>query len=179
MKNKEKKMKKDEMKKLHESGNYICVRVDANRPTAKVDNPDWYWSYADTGYKLIHIKHKEILDAVLGYSSVEVEVKNQYFNSRWFKEKDFIGNYSESNSYQISISRQGEKVMAKELKEITDEYYKGFGKDNSEYKDGYLAGDMFKNEVLSIKYDNLSKKYMDLVDKYSNLVDKYLELKAN
>ena len=48
-------------------------------------------------------------------------------------------------------NRQGEKVMAKELKEITDEYYKGFVKDNSQYKDGYLAGDMFKNEVLSIK----------------------------
>ena len=83
------------------------------------------------------------------------------------------------NKEKMMKNRQGEKVMAKELKEITDEYYKGFVKDNSQYKDGYLAGDMFKNEVLSIKYDNLSKKYMDLVDKYSNLVDKYLEIKAN
>ena len=35
-------------------------------------------------------------------------------------------------------NRQGEKVMAKELKEIEDEYYKGFGKDGLKYDEGKL-----------------------------------------
>jgi len=107
-------MNNKEMKKLYESGEYIALSrwKESNhnhKGSTEMFNINEFPDFEDnTGYyKLIHIKHKEILDAVLADSSVEVEVyleREEIWQSLDTDNEyntDFISSYVAECKYQL------------------------------------------------------------------------------
>lgn len=95
----EEKTELDSMKEKYASGDYICIFNNYN-----ITRDDWYkegtpgW-LPSNDYKLIHIKHKDILDAYLADSSVEINYPTDLPNKA--KELSFVNNYNENVDYHL------------------------------------------------------------------------------
>lgn len=129
-------VEKDWLKDLkikYATGNYILIFniEDAEYPDI---NSDWRISTGNCGfmwesnrYKLIHNKHKDILEAYLKNPSVEIEtgmfapMTGETEPSKWVKlEKDFIEDYNEEFWYRIKEKDlawyEDENIVGKLLK---------------------------------------------------------------
>ena len=52
-------------------------------------------------YKLVHIKHKQVLEAYLADNSVDIEVIGTNVNSVWIRINNFVENYSPDLDYRL------------------------------------------------------------------------------
>lgn len=83
------------LKEKFKSGDYVCVFRNEHLVRGKwlIDS---YPSFIITNrYKLIHKKHKDILNAYLDGKEIEV-----FIMSEWHKVKNFIEEYNENSTYQ-------------------------------------------------------------------------------
>lgn len=99
---KENKSELDLLKEKYNSGDYICIaklHKHHNWELPKV----FKWNQYNY-YKLIHKKHKEILDAYLADNSVEIEYEfdeETHCNAGWYIVDDFIDTYKEHRNYRL------------------------------------------------------------------------------
>ena len=106
----------EDLKRKYESGNYILLW----KANSKLENPfdeDSIWTICDIGvgvehwdYKLIHNKHKDILEAYLKNPSIKIEtgmftpMTGETEPSKWVDlEKDFIEDYNEEFWYRLKV----------------------------------------------------------------------------
>jgi hypothetical protein len=96
----ESKSKLDLLKEKYATGNYIGVWNNKFNPPYKWvlagDSNDSLLDHSQ--YKLIHIKHKPILDAYLADNSVEIELHSK--DNLWFP-TNFIDKYDEDFNYRL------------------------------------------------------------------------------
>lgn len=99
----------DSLKEKYESGKYICIYKEYIHLEDK-HNYCWHIKenplFTNIGeYKLIHKKHKEILDAYLADNSVEIEFS--YGDAIvWDIQEDFISRYNEKKHYRLKLKPQ-------------------------------------------------------------------------
>ena len=105
-----------ELTRKYLTGNYILL-WKANSKLKNPSDEDSLWTVCDIGvdedywdYKLIHNKHKDILEAYLKNSSVEIEtgmfapMTGETEPSKWVElEKDFIEDYNEEFWYRLKV----------------------------------------------------------------------------
>ena len=129
----------EDLKRKYLTGNYILLwKADYNWIICDIVVGEGYGHY-----KLIHIKHKDILEAYLKNPSVEIEtgvfapMTGETEPSKWVKlEKDFIEDYNEDFWYRLKV------------------------KDLAWYEDGNMVGKLLKaensqtglNELCIVKY---------------------------
>lgn len=94
----EEKTELDLMKELYELGNHICI----SRIFEKYQVNHCPIFSKNGSYKLIHKKHKDILDAYLADNSVEIES----FYMTWLNEDNFIGKYNEDFEYRLKPKKK-------------------------------------------------------------------------
>lgn len=138
----------EDLKRKYESGNYILLTVSVCGYNWVMVKTHPFWD--GDNYKLIHNKHKDIIEAYLKNPSVEIEFG--IFTaltdepSKWVKlEKDFIEGYNESFWYR--------------LKE----------KDLAWYEDKNMVGKMI--------YDGLNKEYGLVLNIKDTLIETSLDRK--
>jgi hypothetical protein len=123
----------EDLKRKYESGNYILLW----KSNSKLENPfneDSVWTLCDIwvdkdywDFKLIHNKHKDILEAYLKNPSVEIEtgmfasMTGEIEPSKWVMlEKDFIEDYNEEFWYRLKVKDlawyEDENMVGKLLK---------------------------------------------------------------
>lgn len=94
-----------DMKKKFESGDYILLG-SGNRTYYLILNPSW--SESCDFYKLIHKKHKHILDTYLEDNNVEIETDSfsESFDFKLLSELDwdFIETYNSNANYRLKIT---------------------------------------------------------------------------
>ena len=93
----------DLLKEKYANGDYICLFF-----YQKMKVPKWTKTInpmfvKDHSYKLIHIKHKDILDAYLAYNSVEIQERS---GSNWNTLTDWFTYYTESRDYRLKPQTQ-------------------------------------------------------------------------
>lgn len=99
----------DSLKEKYESGKYICIYKEYIHLEDK-HNYCWHIKenplFTNIGeYKLIHKKHKEILDAYLADNSVEIEFS--YGDAIvWDIQEDFISRYTEKKHYRLKPKQE-------------------------------------------------------------------------
>lgn len=95
------------LKNKFETGNYICLCnlwlgvnkwIIADFPTFEERNS---FKTDIIGYKLIHKKHTDILDAYLKDDNVEIEYETNNGFGFTYLEEDFLETYNEINQYRI------------------------------------------------------------------------------
>ena len=103
----EEKTELDLMKEKFASGDYICIsHVSDKWKTNK--RP----AFIEIGsYKLIHKKHKDVLDTYLADNSVDIEVCGTYYGAEYtdlfeIGESDFIDSYNENWEYRIKPKKK-------------------------------------------------------------------------
>jgi hypothetical protein len=91
-------IKLKELDEKYSTGNYICVVENRFGGTGYFikENDEFKENW---NYTLIHIKHKEILEAHLNNSSVAIVILVQ--DSVYQMNLDFIETYDERNNYKI------------------------------------------------------------------------------
>ncbi len=104
----------EELKRKYSTGNYIKIW----KCNSKLENPteeDKCWGICNTilyheefDYKLIHYKHKDILEAYLKNPSVKIECTNNIskdvdIETIWYSEGNFIENYDENMYYRLKV----------------------------------------------------------------------------
>ena len=101
----EEKTELDLMKEKYASGDYICIfkNIDITANLWYIENnPEWISS---NHYKLIHKKHKDILEAYLVDNNVEIEyvqgIQVGTGFKDWTTDKCFIEDYLENAEYRI------------------------------------------------------------------------------
>ncbi len=101
----EEKTELDLMKEKYASGDYICIfkNIDITANLWYIENnPEWISS---NHYKLIHKKHKDILEAYLVDNNVEIEyvqgIQVGTGFKDWTTDKCFIEDYLENAEYHI------------------------------------------------------------------------------
>lgn len=102
----EEKTELDLMKEKYASGKCICIfREATNDSWAKTVSTPLWLSY--NTYKLIHKRHKELLDAYLADNSVKIEIKCRDNNAEWeWIDTDFIKNYNEDFEYRLKPKKK-------------------------------------------------------------------------
>lgn len=94
----------DILKDKYKSGDYICILTgyDING-WVTTTAPQWYCDHKDDKYKLIHKKHKDILDAYLKDKNIDIEYFTNYYddNNVWSTCVNFIDLYKESEDYRL------------------------------------------------------------------------------
>lgn len=94
----------DVLKEKYGSGEYICIG-------RKLGDPDWWLNkpidpkwYDNWEYKLIHKKHRKVLDAWLKDNSVEIEIYISYNGYPYIWDDlhlHFIEDYDEQEQYRL------------------------------------------------------------------------------
>jgi len=110
-------MTKEEARGLIASGDYICLYNYYEKGWKIIEIPEFKGE--ERCYKLIHKKHKDILDAYLADNSVEIEWLNGMKEGYqiWSTFSNFINNYDCKLNYRLA-TRHGERETAKVLSEI-------------------------------------------------------------
>lgn len=141
----------EDLKRKYESGNYTLIYRGKGTfiPTKwkislDFDSQQYY------NFKLIHNKHKDILEAYLKNSSVEIECTNYIskdvdMETIWYIEEDFIENYDEDYFYRLKV------------------------KDLAWYEDENMVGKMI--------YDGLNMEYGLVLNIKDNLIETSLDRK--
>lgn len=109
----------EEMKTKYETGGYIPIAsrtLGHNNP-----RPIWNYSYISNADKLIHVRHKEILDAYFANNEVLIGTNKGTGSTPSVYEDDFIGNYNEYWTYTLD---QIAFTHSKESKEIENNFTK-------------------------------------------------------
>lgn len=130
----------EDLKRKYESGNYILLW----KANSELENPvgeDFIWTICNLGisgdcwdYKLIHLKHKDILDAYLKNPSVKIEtgmfapMTGETEPSKWVDlEKDFIEDYNEEFWYRLKVKdlawyeeKDNFRIAVKQIKSLND-----------------------------------------------------------
>lgn len=107
----------EDLKIKYATGNYILlipIVVGKFVNWLKIENPLWVCN----NYKLIHNKHKDILEAYLKNPSVEIEtgmfapMTGETEPSKWIDlEKDFIEDYNEDFWYRLKVKDTKTNVL--------------------------------------------------------------------
>lgn len=148
----------EDLKRKYESGNYILL-WKANSKLETPSGVDSIWTicvrYVEKeywDYKLIHNKHKDILEAYLKNPSVEIEtgvfapMTGETEPSKWVDlEKDFIEDYNEEFWYRLKV------------------------KDLAWYEDENIVGKMI--------YEGLNREYGLVLKVKDNLIETSLDRK--
>ena len=130
----------EDLKRKYESENYILL-WKANSKLENLSDEDLIWTICDIGvdedywdYKLIHNKHKDILEEYLKNPSVEIEtgmfasMTGETEPSKWVKlEKDFIEDYNEEFWYRLKVKdlawyeeKDNFRIAVKQIKSLND-----------------------------------------------------------
>lgn len=93
----------DILKEKYETGNYIIIRLNDNGYERKwIIQTDFYKGLNGIKFKLIHKKHKDILDAYLKDNTIDIEVVYSLDNSsNSVRVLDFIESYDERLDYKL------------------------------------------------------------------------------
>jgi hypothetical protein len=99
-----------ELKRKYESGGYILIWKETG---TSLDNFKHEW-HIDSGqavfpgieYKLIHKRHKEVLEHWLNGGEVEFEDERSTHAGVWHIDSDFVGKYYEYDNYRIKQDQQ-------------------------------------------------------------------------
>lgn len=97
-------MTTEQMKELYASGDWICICYGFVGDGRWFINNNPNFDNSLTGYKLIHKKHKEVLDHVL--AGGKVECTYEYENPHIEDVDGFIKYYHEDNTYRIIKEKQ-------------------------------------------------------------------------
>lgn len=106
----------EDLKIKYAAGNYIKIWKSGSK-LKNIDGNNEYWTICDMtfyskyfDYKLIHNKHKDILEAYLKNPSIEIEtgmfapMTGETEPSKWIDlEKDFIEDYNEEFWYRLKV----------------------------------------------------------------------------
>ena len=97
-------MTTEQMKELHDTGKWICVYKPINEIKWATANDEGIFDCSPEKWdiKLIHVKHKEVLDHVLSGGLV----KFRWYNEPWMDFPDFIENYEVDATYEIIPKKQ-------------------------------------------------------------------------
>ena len=104
----ERKTELDLMKEKYASGDYILITPEyRTKEWIVVQNPEWDCD----NYKIIHKKHKDVLDTYLADNSVDIEVCGTYYRAEYtdlfeIGESDFIDSYNENWEYRIKPKKK-------------------------------------------------------------------------
>lgn len=96
----EEKTELDILKEKYASGDYIAVSPDSDNLWYRNSNPDWSGSY-----KLIHKRHKDILDAYLSDDNVEILAKETGIKELQIV-TNFIESYNEDFDYRLKPKKK-------------------------------------------------------------------------
>ena len=102
----------DGMMKDYDSGDYICVHRKEDK-WAKGAFSVELMMLGDVSYRLIHNKHKDILEDYLYNNNVPIEMYVPYFFEEWQPHKKFIERYKKHARY-----RHFPKVEPTSIKEV-------------------------------------------------------------
>ncbi len=93
----------DGIKEKYASGDYICILYVSDK--WEINN---YPAFIEIGsYKLIHKKHKDILDAYSADNSVNIQINCRAFNTEWeWIDTDFITKYDEAFEYRLKPKKK-------------------------------------------------------------------------
>ena len=75
-------------------------------------------------YKLIHIKHKQVLKAYLADNDVDIEYafdEETYNNAGWYTEHNFIENYEPDLEYRLEEKEDAETLLEQSSQSISSE----------------------------------------------------------
>lgn len=107
-------------------------------------------------YKLIHIRHKDILEAYLAGNSVEIEYEfneETHHNAGWYTEYNFVENYGPDLEYRLkeeedveTLFEQSSQSISSELSDSSNTSDIGLPNINN-FKDFGFTGD-FEGEIL-------------------------------
>ena len=86
-------------------------------PTGWMNHGKWFKTSnpafnEENHYKLIHIKHKQVLDAYLANGKVEIEYEfdeETYNNAGWYTEHNFIEHYEPDLEYRLKEKEDGQE----------------------------------------------------------------------
>ena len=130
----------EDLKIKFATGNYILLWKANSNLEISVDE-DFIWTICETfiseeywNFKLIHIKHKDIIEAYLKNPSVEIEtgmfasMTGESEPSKWVDlEKDFIEDYNEDFWYRLKVKdlawyeeKDNFRIVVKQIKSLND-----------------------------------------------------------
>ncbi len=102
----ERKTELDLMKEKYKGGEYVLIVPEyRTNEWIVVNNPDWDCD----NYRLIHKKHKDILDAYLANNNVEIEFNYGY--DLWEKDLYFIEKYNETFEYRLKPKKKTVSIV--------------------------------------------------------------------
>lgn len=108
----EEKTELDLMKEKYATGGYILLSLSCvSKKRYSLVNTPPFWDLEAKYYKLIHKKHKDILDAYLADNDVEIEILGNDFYAEWADLYDvytgnFIDSYNEDFEYRLKSKKK-------------------------------------------------------------------------